>query len=96
MFGRDSNRDPDRYRANYIHDSNNNNSNNNVEDLKSLGDSSLYNVFRCGSKRCQFQNKFIHVTKILNTTTNRLYKCIASAGSTLVKDHSSNMVYLIT
>ena len=39
LLGRDSNRDPGRYRANSIHDSNNNNFNNNVDDLTYLGDS---------------------------------------------------------
>ena len=68
---RDSNRDPDRYRANSIHDSNNNNSNNNEDDLTNLGDGSLYHIFRCGSKRYQFQNKFIPVNNILSTTSNR-------------------------
>ena len=51
LLVRDSNRDPDRYRANSIHDSNNNNSNNNEDDLTNLGDGSLYHIFRCGSKR---------------------------------------------
>ena len=78
------------------HDSNNNNSNNNVDDLTNLGDGSLYHIFRCGSKRCQFQNKFIPVNNILSTTTNRLYKYIAAADSTYVNDRPSNMVYLIT
>ena len=40
LLGRDSNRDPDRYRANSIHDSNNNNSNNNVDGFNNLGDDS--------------------------------------------------------
>ena len=42
LLGRDSNRDPDRYRANSIHHSNNDNSNNNVDDLTNLGDGSIY------------------------------------------------------
>ena len=96
LLGRDSNRDPDRYRANSIHDSNNNNSYNNVDGFNNLGDGSLSHIFRCGSKRCQFQNKFVPVNNILSTTTNRLYKCIVPAGSTYVNDHSSNVVYLIT
>ena len=96
LLGRDSTRDPDRYRANSIHDSNNNNSNNNVDGFNNLGDGSLSHIFRCGSKRCQFQNKFVPVNNILSTTTNRLYKCIVPAGSTYVNDHSSNVVYLIT
>ena len=91
---RDLNRDPDSYRVNLIHDSNNNNSN--VDGFNNLGDDSLYHLFRRGSKRCQFQNKFIPVNNILSTTTNRLYKCIVPAGSTYVNDHSSNVVYLIT
>ena len=96
LLGRDSNRDPDCYRANSIHNSNDSISNNNVDDLTNLGDSSLYRIFRCGSKRCQFQNKFIPFNNILSTTTNRLYKCIVFAGSTYANDHSSNVVYLIT
>ena len=74
LLGRDSNREPDRHRPNSIHDSNNNNSNDNVVDLTNLDDSSLYHVFRCGSKHCHFQNKFIPVNNILSTTSNRLYK----------------------
>ena len=58
LFDRDSNWDPDRYRVNWINDSNDSNSNNNVDDLTNLVDSSLNDIFRCGSKRCQFQNKF--------------------------------------
>ena len=96
LLDTDSNRDPDRYRANSIHDSNNDNSNNNVENLTNLGDGSLYHIFRCGSRRCQFQNKFIPINNVLSTTTNRLYKCIVPAGSAYVNDHSSNVVYLIT
>ena len=42
LLGRDSKRDPDRYLANLIHDSDDNNSNNNVDDLTNLGDVSLY------------------------------------------------------
>ena len=43
LFGRDSNRDPDSYRANSIHDRNNN-SNNNVDGFNNLGDG-LYLIF---------------------------------------------------
>ena len=42
LLGRDSNRDPDCYRANSIHHSNNNNSYNNVDDLTDLGHGSIY------------------------------------------------------
>ena len=89
-------RNSNRYRANSIHDSHNNNSNNNLDAFDNLGDGSLSHIFRCDSKRCQFQNKFVPVNNILSTTTNRLYKCIVPAGSTYVNDHSSNVVYLIT
>ena len=95
LLGRDSNRDPDRYRTNSIHDSNNDNSNNNVDTFNNLGEGSLSHIFRCGSKRCQFQTKFVPVN-ILSTTSNRLYKCTVPAGSTYVNDHTSNVVYLIT
>ena len=44
-------------RTNLIHVCNNNNSNDNLDDLINLGDGFLYHIFRCGSKRCQFQNK---------------------------------------
>ena len=64
--------------------------------MNNLGDGSLSHIFRCGSKRCQFRNKFVPVNNILSTATNRLYKCIVPAGSTYVNDHSSNVVYLIT
>ena len=96
LLGRDPNQDPDRYRANSIHDRNNNNSNNIVDDHTNLRDGCLYYIFRCGSKRCEFQNKFVPVNNVLSTTTNRLYKCIVPAGSTYVNDHSANVVYLIT
>ena len=96
LLGRDSNRDPDHYRENSIHDSNNDNSDNNVDGFNSLGDGSSSHIFRCGSKRCQFQNKFVPVNNMLSTTTNRLYKCILPAGSPYLNDHSSNVVYLIT
>ena len=96
LLGRDSDRDPDRYRVNLIHDSNDNNSNSNVDGFNNLGNGSLSHIFRYGSKRCQFQNKFVPANNILSTTTNRLYKCIAPASSTYVNDHSSIAVYLIT
>ena len=71
LLGRDSNGDPDRYRANSIHDSNNN-FNNNIDGFNNLGDGSLYHISKCGSKRCQFQikKKIVPVNKILSTTTN--------------------------
>ena len=97
LLGRDLNRDPDRYRANSIHDNNNNNNSyNNVDGFNNFGDGSLSLIFRCGSKRSQFQNKFVPVNNISSTTTNRLYKCIVPADSTYVNDHSSNVVNLIT
>ena len=96
LLGRDLNRDPDCYRTNSIHDSNNNNSNNNADSFNFLGDGSLSHIFRCDSKRCQFQNKFVPVNNILSTTTNRLYNCIVPAASNYVNDHSCNLVYLIT
>ena len=95
-FGRALNWHSDRYRANPIHNSNNDNSNNNVDGFNNLGRGSLSHIFRCGSKHCQFENKFVPVNNILSTTTNRLYKCIVPAGSTYIIDHSSNVVYLIT
>ena len=62
FFGRDLNQYPDHYWANSIHDSNNNNSYN-LDNLTNLGHDSLYTV-RCGSKYCQFQNKFIPVNNM--------------------------------
>ena len=56
----------------------------------------MYHIFRCCSKRCEFQNKFVPVNNLLSPTTNRLYKCIVPAGSTYVNDHSFNVVDLIT
>ena len=79
LLGKDLNRDQDRYRANSIHDNNNNNSYNNVDEFNNFGGGSLSLIFRCGSKRCQFQDKFVSVNNILSTTTNRLYKCIVLA-----------------
>ena len=84
LLGRDSNRDPDRYQANSIHYSNNNNSYNNVDGFNNLGDGYLSHIFRCGSKRCQFQKKFVAHNNILSTTTNRLYKYIVPASSTML------------
>ena len=46
LLRRDSNRDPDRYQANSIHNKNNNTSNDNVDDLTNLSDGSLYHIFR--------------------------------------------------
>ena len=75
--------------------SNKDNPNNNVDDLTNFGDGSLHHIFRCGSRRCQFQNKFSSVNNVLSTTTNGLYKYIVPIGSN-INDHSSNVVYLIT
>ena len=82
---------PEHYWTNLIHDRNNNPTDN-VDDLTNLSEGSLYNIFRCGSKRCQFQNKFINVNNTLSTTTNRLYVLFLLVH---VNDYSSNVVYLI-
>ena len=99
-LGRDSNRDPDRYRANSIRSDNNNiRSNediNNVVATYDLDDGSLCKIFRCGSNSCQFQYKFSPQDRILSTATKRLYNYIVTPGSTYVNGHSSNVVYLIT
>ena len=92
LLRRDLNRDPDCYRVTSIHNSNNNISNNIVGNLTNLCDDSFYHIFRCGSKRYQFQSKFILVTNVLSTTTNRLNKCIVSAGLVSVNNRSSNLV----
>ena len=65
LLGRDLIRDSDRYQENGIHDSNNNYSNYNVDNLTNIAERSLYHIFRCGSKDCQFQNKLIPVNNIL-------------------------------
>ena len=78
LLDRDSNWDPDRYWANSIQDRNNNT--NDVDGYNNLGDGSLSHIFRCGSKRYQFQNKFVPVNNTLSTTTNRLNKCNVPAG----------------
>ena len=70
LLGKDTNRDTDRYRANSIHDSNNDSFNYNVRGFNNLGEGCSSYIFRCGSKRYQFQNKFIPVNNILSTTTN--------------------------
>ena len=55
-LGRGSNRDPDRYQANSIILFTSVLSNIYVDN--NLGDGSISRMFKCGSKRCQFQNKF--------------------------------------
>ena len=96
-LGRDSNRDPDRYRANSIRSDNNNIIRNN-EDINNvvttydLGDGSLCKNFRCGSSRCQFQYKFSPQDRVLSTATKILYNCIVPPGSTYINGHSSNVV----
>ena len=59
LLVRDSNQDLGCYQANLIYGSNNDNSNNNVDGFNNLGDGSLSHIFRCGSKHCHFQNKFL-------------------------------------
>ena len=98
-LGRDSNRDPVRYRANLIHFENNIRSNENINNevaTYGLGDGSLCKIFRCGAKRCQFQHKFSPQDRVLSTATKRVYNCIVPPGSTYINGHSSNVVYLIT
>ena len=56
LLGMDSNGDPDRYRANLIHIRNDDNSKNNIYDPTDLGDGCLCHIFRCVSRRYQFQN----------------------------------------
>ena len=54
-LGRDSNRDPDCYRANSIHFENNIKSNENINNevaTYGLGDGSLCKMFRCGARKC--------------------------------------------
>ena len=96
-LGRDSNRGPDRYRANSIDENNfsNNNTNNNNE-FNDLGDGSSHLIFSCNSKRCLFQKKFIPLDRIVSTTTSRIYDVIVPPGTTYLNDHSSNTIYLIT
>ena len=93
-LGRDSDRDPDRHPANSIilfasvlsniHLDNN------------FGDGSNSRMFKCGSKRCLFQNKFSPQDRFVSTTTGRIYNCIIPPGTTYINDHSSNVIYLIT
>ena len=60
----------DRYRANWINISKSNNSNNNIHDSVGLSDVYLCHIFRCGSKRYQFQNKFVPFLNVFSNTTN--------------------------
>ena len=93
-LGRDSDRDPDRHPANSIilfasvlsniHLDNN------------FGDGSNSRMFKCGSKRCLFQNKFSPQDRFVSTTTGRIYNCIIPPGTTYINDHSPNVIYLIT
>ena len=99
-LGRDSNRNPDRYRANSINDIdmhvNETLLNTDEISLNDLGNGSSSHVFRCNSKRCLFQKKFFPQDKIISTTTNRIYNCIVPPGTVYLNDHSSNVIYLIT
>ena len=97
-LGRDYNRDPDRYRANSIINSDANDAHLNMENenLYDVGNGSTSHIFRCRSKRCLFQKKFFPQDRIVSTTTNRIYNCIVPPGTTYLNDHSSNVIYLIT
>ena len=55
-----------------------------------------HDILRCGSKGCQFQNKFVSINNVSSVTAKRLYKCNLSPGSTYVNDHSLRVVYHIT
>ena len=68
------------------------NSNNSVD----LGNGSDKHIHKCGSKRCQFQNKFVPISKIQSTTTKRVYECIVPPGTIYINCHSSNIIYLVT
>ena len=98
-LGRDSNRDPDRNRANSINEFNTLDERaqmSRVSSVDDLGNGSLHHIFRCGSKRCLFQNKFLPLDRIVSTTTNRIYDCIVPPGTTYLNEHSSNVIYLLT
>ena len=108
-LGRDSNRGPDRNRANSINVNlnnnnnynNNNNNNNNNDSLEyiqynNLGDGSAHSIFKCNSNRCLFQKKFITIDRFKSTTTGRIYDVVVPPGTIYLNDHTSNVIYLIT
>ena len=63
---------------------------------EACGDGSRSNIYKCGSNKCLFQDKFQPCDKIVSTTTLRMYNCIVPEGSLDLDCHSSNVVYLIT
>ena len=73
----------------------NNNTSSSVNRID-IGDGLLKHIYKCGSKRCQFQHKFIPQNNIISTVTNRIYECVVPSGSTYINCHSTNVVYLIT
>ena len=72
-------------------------SQNNIKDLmRACGNGSCIGIYRCNSKRCQFQHDFQPSDKVVSTVTKRVYDCVVPPGTVYLNCHSSNLIYLIT
>lgn len=58
-----------------------------------LNESFLYQTFRFGLKRWQFQKKLVPVVRALSTSNNRLCKCFVLSAWACVNDHAFNLIY---
>lgn len=91
-LGWDSNRDPGGYGAKLIIINNNDNTSGartTADDSGKLDEASLCHMFRCKSKRRQFEEKLAH-------PLIRSYNCIVSPGTTYINGHMHSVIYLIT
>ena len=72
-------------------------SQNNILDLEGqCGDGGTLCMYKCGSKRCKFQNKYTPKDKVASSVTHRIYDCKVPDGTMYINCHTSNVIYLIT
>ena len=60
------------------------------------GDGVSLCMYKCGSKRCKFQNKYTPKDKAASSVTHRIYDCKVPDGTMYINCHTSNVIYLIT
>ena len=60
------------------------------------GDGGQVHVYRCGSKRCNFQKQFFPTDKVVSSATHRISDVIVPDNTVYLNCHSPNVIYLLT
>lgn len=63
---------------------------------KECGDGSEVHVYKCGSKRCEFQKQFYPTDKVVSAATHRVHDVIVPENTIYLNGHSPNVIYLLT